>query len=181
MAQEIYATHDPYNNWRAIFPSRQAYQQALNEYGDYTANGGTASFGAWLRDIHWGSAGGVSLGGDASGGQRPPGLSEVEASNVLTGMREGGHAIRHLQGVLIPNTGSLESRVEAFRLVVTPVLENLQHVSNWQVGGTQGRAYLGMVDGQNIVVVVALDGPFQGKVITAFIPDANQLAILNSR
>ncbi|MEZ5610450.1 MAG: DUF637 domain-containing protein, partial [Rhodocyclaceae bacterium] len=104
------------------------------------------------------------------------------AETAFTAMRGGGgHAIRHLEGVLIPNMGSLQSRVEAFKVIATPILENPVHTANWRIGATQGRAFLGSANGQDLVIVVAKDGPHQGKVISAFVPDANQLNLILSR
>lgn len=92
-----------------------------------------------------------------------------------------GHAIRHLQGNVIPNKGSLESRVTAFKKVAAPILTNPTKTASWRVKGTSGRAFLGKSNGKNVVIVVATDGPKQGKVITSFIPDANQLSIIRNR
>lgn len=40
---------------------------------------------------------------------------------------------------------------------------------------------MGSVEGRNIVIVVANEGPMKGKVISSFIPDKNQLDIMLSR
>jgi hypothetical protein len=110
------------------------------------------------------------------------GFAEGTAETALTGMRNGGgHAIRHIEGNLIPNTGSLQSRVDAFKQIATPILENPRHVADWRIGGTQARAFLGGVNEQNLAIVVAKEGPHQGKVISSFIPDANQLQLMLSR
>ena len=108
------------------------------------------------------------------------GFTQDAVGTAFNGMREG-HAIRHLQGDLIPNTGSLQSRVAAFKDLATPILINPTKTAPWRVGATDGRAFLGKVNGKNVVVVVAKGGPKQGKVITSFVPNANQLAIINSR
>ena len=111
---------------------------------------------------------------------RAIGFSDDTIGTAFAGMREG-HAIRHLQGDIIPNTGSLQSRVTAFKEVATPILTNPTKTAPWRVGATNGRAFLGSSNGKNVVVVVATDGPKQGKVITSFVSDANQLSIINSR
>ncbi len=106
----------------------------------------------------------------------------INAEAAFAGMRGGGgHAIRQLEGNLIPNVGSLQSRVEAFKSLAAPILENPLHTANWRIGVTEGRAFLGNVNGQNVAIVVAENGPFQGRVITSFIPDANQLRLMLSR
>ena len=102
--------------------------------------------------------------------------------SALDGMRGGGgHAIRHLEGDIIPNKGSLTSRLEAFKEVAVPILEAPKKSADWRVGGTEGRAFLGEVSGKPVVIVVAKDGPFAGKVVSAFVPDSNQLSIIMSR
>jgi hypothetical protein len=115
-------------------------------------------------------------------GTREIGLAREAAENALIGMRNGGgHAIRHLEGNLLPKTGSLQSRVEAFKAIATPILERPIHSTSWRIGATEGTAYLGKSAGQNVAIVVAKDGPHAGKVIGAFIPDANQLKLMLGR
>jgi hypothetical protein len=115
-------------------------------------------------------------------GTREIGLAPAAAEGALNGMRNGGgHAIRHIEGTLIPKTGSLQSRVEAFKALATPILEKPIHSTNWRIGATEATAYLGKSAGQNVAIVVAKDGPHAGKVIGAFIPDANQLKLMLGR
>jgi len=110
------------------------------------------------------------------------GFTPDAAETAVTGMRNGGgHAIRQLEGNIIPNNGSLQSRVDSFKDVALPIFENLIHASDWRIGGTQGRAFLGNVNGENIVIVVAKSGPHQGKVISSFVPDEDQLNLILSR
>ncbi len=110
------------------------------------------------------------------------GFAKGATETALDGMRGGGgHAIRKIQGKLIPNTGSLASRVEAFSQIAKPILENPMHTANWRVGATQGRVFLGKVGDDVLAIVVASEGPYQGKVLTAFIPDVNQLKLMLSR
>lgn len=54
-------------------------------------------------------------------------------------------------------------------------------MADWRIGATEGRAFLGNVNGKDLVIVVAKDGPYQGKVISTFFPDANQLGLILSR
>lgn len=90
----------------------------------------------------------------------------------------GGHAIRHLEGILIPNTGSLENRVNAFRKIALPILQSPVHKADWRIGATNGIAHLGKSNGKYVVIVVAKDGPYKDKVIASFIPDNNQLNLI---
>ncbi len=110
------------------------------------------------------------------------GFAPGTAGTAFTAMNGGGgHAIRHLQGNLIPNTGSLASRVDAFKALATPILESPTHTADWRIGATLGRAFLGKVNGTDLVVVVAKEGPYQGQVISSFVPDANQLSLILAR
>jgi RHS repeat-associated protein len=111
------------------------------------------------------------------------GFAPGTAQSALDGMRkEGGHAIRHLiEENLIANRGTLASQRAAFSRIAIPILENPTHTAPWRMGGDQGRAFLGVVDGRNVAIVVATAGPWQGKVIGAFVPDSNQLEVMNSR
>lgn len=81
---------------------------------------------------------------------------------AFDGMNKG-HAIRHLQSNVIPNTGSLESRVTAFKEVATPILTNPTKTASWRFKRTNGRALLGKSNGKNVVIMVAADEPKQGK------------------
>ena len=118
----------------------------------------------------------------AVGANKAGGLVSQCAEDAMTGMnKQGGHAIRHLQGSLIPDTGSLTSRLESFKRIARPILQNPQKVSPWRIGSTNGTAYLGTFEGQQVVIVIANEGPFSGKVIGAFVPDPNQLRLIIGR
>ena len=102
--------------------------------------------------------------------------------DALEGMGGGGgHAIRRLEGILIPKNGSLESRVEAFKKLARPILENPIGTSDWRIGAHWGRAYLGNVNGQNVVIWVAAEGPNKGKVASSLFPDPNQMKLMFNR
>lgn len=104
-------------------------------------------------------------------------LSDEAAGDALTGMRnDGGHAIRHLRDEgLIPNRGSLASQVEQFSTLTRPILTAPSSTFSWRLGGTQSVGYVGKApDGTDVVVFVATEGPYKGKVISAVVPDANQ-------
>jgi uncharacterized protein RhaS with RHS repeats len=110
------------------------------------------------------------------------GFAPGTAENALSGLRSGGgHAIRHLEGSIIPNTGSLQSRLDAFKEIAIPILENPLHSVDWRIGSTQGRAFVGNVNGYNVAIVVAKEGPYKGKVISSFIPDENQLFLMKNK
>jgi hypothetical protein len=89
----------------------------------------------------------------------------------------GGHASRHLvdEG-LIPNSGSLASRVELFEDLTTPLLTSPAKTFDWRLGKTATCAFAGDVGGTSVVVFVAKGGPYQGVVVSAVVPDANQVA-----
>jgi len=106
------------------------------------------------------------------------GLAGDDAKAAFVNMnRGGGHAIRHLSddGV-IPNTGNLASRVNAARDALVPILTNPTKTFTWKVGGTMTQAFAGEVDGTQVVAFVATDGKWSGKLISAVVPDADQIA-----
>ena len=55
------------------------------------------------------------------------------------------------------------------------------HSAPWRIGATQAQAFLGQVNGQTVAIIVAKEGAQAGKVISAFVPDANQLSLMLSR
>ena len=85
--------------------------------------------------------------------------------------------MRHLidEG-LIPNAGSLEARAELFKKLTSPLLLRPVKTFDWKVGGTQARGFAGYAGGKRVVVFVAKEGPYQGRVISAVVPDAKQVA-----
>ena len=88
----------------------------------------------------------------------------------------GGHAIRHLRDEgLIPNAGSLSSQVSAFEDLTSPILTSPSKTFDWTLGTTRTRAFAGSVGGRQVVVFVAKEGPYQGRVLSAVVPDANQV------
>jgi RHS repeat-associated protein len=90
--------------------------------------------------------------------------------------RGGGHAIRHLaKEGLIPRTGSLASQVSAFKDLTATILKSPLATFNWKVGATQARAFAGQSGGVPIVVFVAREGPFQGRVLSAIVPTAEKM------
>jgi len=106
------------------------------------------------------------------------GLTDDAVSSAYQGMRSGGgHAIRHLREEgLIPDSGSLASQVRQFEELTTPILQSPSSSFDWRLGGTASRAFAGTVNGKNVVVFVATEGPFKGRVLSAVVPDANQAA-----
>ncbi|MBB6099664.1 hypothetical protein HNR42_003122 [Deinobacterium chartae] len=107
------------------------------------------------------------------------GFASGEAVDAVTGMNKGGgHAIRHLiKEGLIPNKGSLQSQVDNFsKNIAIPILENPNKTFDYKVGGTMTRAFMGEYMGKPVVIYVAKEGPYAGKVISSIVPDADQLA-----
>jgi hypothetical protein len=103
-------------------------------------------------------------------------------SALATNIRGNGHQLKHLRDEgLIPNTGSPQSQLDAFNSKVRPILRAPEHTAAWRIGNTNARAFLGEIDNTRVAVIVATDGPKQGKVLTAIVPDANQLQIMMSR
>lgn len=106
------------------------------------------------------------------------GFADDAVSSAYQGMRSGGgHAMRHLidEG-LIPNSGNLASRASLFEDLTSPILRNPSSSFNWQLGDTATRAFAGEAGGSQVVVFVAKEGPYAGRVISAVVPDANQVA-----
>lgn len=90
----------------------------------------------------------------------------------------GGHAMRYLmEEGLIPNAGSLASRVETMKNLLTPVLENPVASFNWRVGATQARGFIGNVGGRDLFAFVAKEGPYAGQVITSGVVQASDWAL----
>lgn len=90
----------------------------------------------------------------------------------------GGHAIRHLQqSGIISNTGSLASRVSEFASVTRGILQSPTATFNHALKGPlQTRGFLGTSGDQSIAVFVAKEGPYQGNVVSAFVPSPSQMA-----
>lgn len=60
--------------------------------------------------------------------------------------------------------------------LTSPILQNPSATFNWRLGDTATRAFAGQAGGRQVVVFVAKEGPYQGRVISAVVPDANQVA-----
>jgi len=106
------------------------------------------------------------------------GFSADTVASAFQGMRGGGgHAMQHLidEG-LIPNVGNLQTRAGIFQRLISPILTHPSKTFDWRVGNTLARAFAGEAGGKRVVVFVAKAGPYQGRVITAVVPDAKQVA-----
>ncbi|MER6004316.1 RHS repeat-associated core domain-containing protein [Nonomuraea angiospora] len=117
----------------------------------------------------------VALGSqDALVHNCPIGFTPDTVSSAFQNMRgEGGHAMRHLiDDGLIPNRGSVAAKRQVFEDLLTPILTNPTKTFAWKLGDTKTRAFAGMVRGKMVVVFVAAEGPYQGKVISAVVPTA---------
>jgi hypothetical protein len=106
------------------------------------------------------------------------GFTPDTVASAFQGMRSGGgHAMRHLiEEGLIPNSGSLSARAGMFERMISPILVGPAKTFDWKLGGTQSRAFVGQSDGRPVVVFVAKEGPYQGRVLSAIVPDSNQIA-----
>jgi len=85
--------------------------------------------------------------------------------------------MRHLvdEG-LIPNSGSLASRAGMFEDLASPILRGPTKTFDWRLGDTATRAFAGNAGGKQVVIFVAKEGPYQGRVLSAVVPDAGQVA-----
>ena len=106
------------------------------------------------------------------------GFADDAVASAYQGMRSGGgHAIRHLRDEgLIANSGSLSSQVAQFEQLTSPILRAPTRAFDWRVGETMTRAFAGEAGGRQVVVFVAKEGPYQGSVLSAVVPDAAQMA-----
>lgn len=106
------------------------------------------------------------------------GFADDAVGSAYQGMRSGGgHAIRHLRDEgLIANSGSLASQVSQFEKLTSPILRSPSSTFDWRLGNTLTRGFAGEAGGQQVVVFVAKEGPYQGRVLSAVVPDANQMA-----
>ena len=78
---------------------------------------------------------------------------------------------------LIANSGSLASRVQAMKNLLTRVLEGPARSFNWRVGATQAKGFIGNVGGRDVFVFVAKEGPYQGQVISSGVVSASDWAL----
>jgi hypothetical protein len=108
----------------------------------------------------------------------PIGFIADVVSDAFTGMNKGGgHAMRHLiKAGLIPNKGSVASQVAYFQKNFSQILTSPQKTFDWKIGGTQARAFAGRVDGKMVVLFVAKEGPYQGKVLSSVVPGPDNMA-----
>ncbi|GAA3747464.1 polymorphic toxin-type HINT domain-containing protein [Salinactinospora qingdaonensis] len=99
-------------------------------------------------------------------------FSEESVSSAFEGMRKGGgHAMRHLiEDGIIPNKGSVSQKRETFEAKTSKILTNPRKKFSWKIGGTPSNAFAGEVDGVTVVVFVAKEGPYKGRVISAVAP-----------
>ncbi|MFE2872138.1 RHS repeat-associated core domain-containing protein [Embleya sp. NPDC059259] len=111
------------------------------------------------------------------------GFTEDTVGTAFDGMRGGGgHAIRHLFGErdgpsVLPNKGSPDAKMKAFQEAATPILTHPTKTFDWRMGDAMTKAFAGKVNGRDVVIFVAKDGPYAGKVISAVAPDAAKAAL----
>ncbi|WP_203656137.1 RHS repeat-associated core domain-containing protein, partial [Demequina activiva] len=106
------------------------------------------------------------------------GFADEAVGSAYQGMRSGGgHAIRNLRDKgLIANKGSLASQVAEFQQLTSPMLRSPAKTFDWKLGATITRGFAGEAGGSQVVVFVAKEGPYQGRVLSAVVPDAGQMA-----
>ncbi len=120
----------------------------------------------------------VSVGGLGDAANSGIGFADDAVGSAYQGMRSGGgHAIRHLRDEgLISNSGSLASQVSQFEKLTSPILRSPTSTFDWRLGNTMTRGFAGEVGGRQVVVFVAKEGPYQGRILSAVVPDASQPA-----
>lgn len=75
-----------------------------------------------------------------------------------------------------PGRTRRESCEKAFERITSPILTSPAKAFDWKVGDTMAQGFSGRASGKNVVVYVAKEGPYQGRVISAIVPDAHQVA-----
>ncbi|MEV6593563.1 polymorphic toxin-type HINT domain-containing protein [Streptomyces acidicola] len=107
----------------------------------------------------------------------PIGFTEDTVADAFTGMNKGGgHAVRHLiKDGLIPNKGSVASQVKYFQDNFGHVLTSPEKTFDWKIGGTQAKGFAKKVDGKVVVIFVAKEGPYQGKILSSMVPGAKNM------
>ncbi|RKN58113.1 hypothetical protein D7193_05830 [Micromonospora costi] len=113
----------------------------------------------------------------------PPaiGFSADTVATAYQGMRgEGGHAMRRLVGDIIPNTGSNEAKRQAFESLTSSILTNPQKTFDWTLGGTGGirnKGFIGEVNGKTVVLFVAKEGQYAGRVTSSKVVTPDDLKL----
>lgn len=122
-------------------------------------------------------AGVAQPGGKVAATHIATGFADNAVGSAYQGMRsQGGHAIRHLRDEgLIVNSGSLASQVAEFERLTSPILRTPAKTFDWRLGDTMTRAFMGQAGGRTVVVFVAKEGAYDGRVLSAVVPDAGQM------
>ncbi|MEO5662030.1 MAG: RHS repeat-associated core domain-containing protein, partial [Nocardioides sp.] len=135
--------------------------------------------GTWgVRSVVWSLR--AARGALAARAAKPAiGFADDAVASAFQGMRSGGgHATRHLREAgLIENAGSLASQVGKFAELTSPILRSPAKTFDWTIGNTAARAFAGMAGGKQVVVFVAKEGPYQGRVLSAVVPRGNQATV----
>lgn len=99
------------------------------------------------------------------------GLSVNATEFALDGMQGGGgHAIRHLmEAGVLPQTGSLASRVAQFSEIARKILGNPVSTFERSLRGLKVIGYEGYEAGKRIVIYVAQEGQYAGKVVSSVV------------
>jgi len=106
------------------------------------------------------------------------GLSKAAAEDAYVGMNKGGgHAMQHfIEDGLLADKGSVATKLEKFKELTRGILESPVKTFQWKIGGTMSDAYAGIVNGKRVVIFVAAEGPYAGKVLSAVVPGAANIA-----
>ncbi|MFF0190290.1 polymorphic toxin-type HINT domain-containing protein, partial [Streptomyces sp. NPDC005244] len=107
----------------------------------------------------------------------PIGFTADTVEDAFTGMNKGGgHAIRYLiKEGLIPNKGSVASQVKYFQENFSQILTAPEKSFDWKIGGTQARGFAKRINGKVVVVFVAKEGQYAGKILSSVVPGAKNM------
>jgi hypothetical protein len=76
---------------------------------------------------------------------------------------------------MIPNKGSVAGKAAIFQDRLSPILTSPVKTFNWKLGDTQTKAFAGLVDNKMVVAFVAKEGDYQGKVLSAFVSNPENM------
>ena len=77
---------------------------------------------------------------------------------------------------LVHDSGRLSAQVERLQELTEPILRRPDWTFQWRLGATRTTAFVGRAEGRDVVVFVASEGKWAGKVLSAYEPSAERLA-----